>query len=260
MSLVGEERKKKILDILEEREKVTVQELSKKLNVSTETIRRYLEQLENENKVKKVYGGAIRVVEGEEPPFLTRKISYPEEKKRIGKRAAEFVTHNDVIALDEGSTPLQMIPFLTGKMNLTVITPSFAIAYYLMENQNNQKFNGRIYFLGGEIDSRHQRSIGSMAAEAMERFYFNKAFISADGFTVSNGATCYGPEKGILSRKMMAHAEKSFLLVDHSKIGVRSSYRIAPLNEFHKIICDGAVPPDWKEAIAPGIWEVAPKT
>ncbi len=244
MSLKGEERKEKILEILDLREKVTVNELSRKLGVSTETIRRYLEQLERAHKVRKVYGGAIRVSD-QEPALMSREVKYLEEKKRIGKKAAEHVLDNDVIAIDEGSTPLHMIPYLSDKKNITVITNSFPAAYLLIEKKNNQLFDGEIIFLGGVVHAEHQRISGSYALSMMEHFYVNKAFITVDGISKQDGVTCYDNEKGMLSKKMMSQAEQSIVVVDHSKFDVRSMHKLAALNDIHTIISDQEMPRQW---------------
>ncbi len=105
--------------------KVKVSELAREFAVSTETIRRYLEELDREKKLKKVYGGAVQLPgAGVEAPMLERNATY-REKKRIGYKAATFVEDGDVIAIDDGSTPLQMVPYLVHRKNLTIVTSSF---------------------------------------------------------------------------------------------------------------------------------------
>ena len=85
MSVVGEERKRTILEKVEFKGKVKVSELAREFAVSTETIRRYLEELDREKKLKKVYGGAVQLPgAGIEAPMLEREMLHIEEKKRIG--------------------------------------------------------------------------------------------------------------------------------------------------------------------------------
>jgi DeoR family fructose operon transcriptional repressor len=262
VSLIGEERKSMILDILEMRDKASVSYLAAKLDVTTETIRRYLEQLEQEKKLKKVYGGAIRALPAqEEPSYFTREITFSEEKKGIGKKAAEFVEDNDVIAIDEGSTPLQMIKYLLDKQNLTVITSSFSAAVLLMEYETSQLFSGKIIFLGGTVNAKHKRSTGSFAEKMMDRLYVNKAFLSVDGISMKYGITVFDPEKGTLSRKLMEQAQETYALVDHSKLEVRSLHKMASIDEIHTIVCDQDAPDDWKDQLVASntIWEVVGK-
>lgn len=92
MSLLAEERKKRIVDLIEDHGQVKVNDLAKEFNVSMETVRRYLEELEYEKKLKKVYGGAVKVESSIiEPSMFEREIVRIEEKKRIGMKAASLI-------------------------------------------------------------------------------------------------------------------------------------------------------------------------
>lgn len=123
MSLVGEERKKHILELIEAHEKVTVDHLADTFDVSRETIRRYLNELEAQGKLKKVYGGAIKVSYGKiEPAYTGRETQHKAEKSLIGKKAAELIKSNEFIFIDEGSTTLQIIPHLLNIPALTIVT------------------------------------------------------------------------------------------------------------------------------------------
>ncbi|CAN7430986.1 DeoR/GlpR family DNA-binding transcription regulator [Paenibacillus sp. LjRoot56] len=102
MSLIGEERKDYILNQLNLEGKVKTNELVESLGVSSESIRRYLEELEEENKLKRVYGGAVKInLSREEPSQLKREVLYAEEKRKIGRAAATLVEDNEVIFIDD---------------------------------------------------------------------------------------------------------------------------------------------------------------
>src|SRR5690554_6935201 len=134
MSLQGEERKQKILSILDNKGKIRVNDLVEELEVSYETIRRYLDEMDKEGQLKKVYGGAMKTQFDQiEAPMHKRNILQLAEKRVIGKLAAKIVKDNDVIAIDEGTTPLQLIRFLEGKKNITVVTNSLQALVQLTE-------------------------------------------------------------------------------------------------------------------------------
>ena len=160
MSLVGEERKGIILEQLNSEGQVKTVDLVKRLNVSSETIRRYLEELEAESRLKRVYGGAVKInIGGEEPSYLKREVLYAEEKRNIGKAAAALVEDNDVIFIDDGTTPLQLIYFLMNKSNLTVLTMSMPALHLLMEYKNKDLFSGDIYLIGGKVNTTDRKSV-----------------------------------------------------------------------------------------------------
>lgn len=251
MSLIGEERKRKIIGILDIQEKVTVRYLSEQLQVTTETVRKYLEELEAEKKLKKVYGGAIRTPEEfEEPSYLKREILHYEEKQRIGKAAAEFVQDNDVIALDEGSTVLQMIRHLVHKRNLTVCTNSFPVAALISEYANRQPFFGKVIFLGGTVSLKHMRVTGPLSEQMMSSFYVDKAFISVDGISLMHGLTSLDADRGTLSIRMKEQAKQAYVLADHSKFEARGMYRMAELDASLAIVSDREAPEDWRAALS----------
>jgi DeoR/GlpR family transcriptional regulator of sugar metabolism len=260
VSLIGEERKRKILELLNEKGKVKVRELAELFNVSTESVRRYLDELNSENKLKKVYGGAVKTNGAVEPPHLERININAEAKQKIGKLAADFVEDNDVIVIDEGSTPLTMIEYLWDKKNITIMTSSIPALTILIDYKKKQLFTGRVIFIGGEVNAEHLRVSGFIAEKIMEDFYVNKAFISVDGITIDHGITSFDPDKALLVRKFIQHAEQTIVLADHSKIGNRSYVKIGNLEDVDMVICDQQAPSEWEMGIrAKGIeWISSP--
>ncbi|AMA72978.1 DNA-binding transcriptional regulator of sugar metabolism, DeoR/GlpR family [Aneurinibacillus thermoaerophilus] len=250
MSLIGEERKQFILHLLHESGKVRTTELVEKLEVSSETIRRYLEELENEKKLKRVYGGAVKVNYGkEEPSIYTREILYAEEKKRIGRAAASLIQDNEIIAIDDGTTTIQLVHYLTGKENLTVITASVPVLSLLLQYENQGLFSGEIFFIGGKVNPRYSRTSGSLAEKMMENFYVDKAFIAIDGISPERGITSYDVERAMLSRKFMEQATQTIVMFDGSKIGVSNFYKLADLEDTDVLISNVSIPVEWEKAV-----------
>lgn len=246
MSLLSVERKRIVLELLKNHGEVKVNDLVKKFGVSSETIRRDLEALSADKKLKKVYGGAVSISPTEiEPPYLQRFSKHEKEKQLIGKLAADFVKDNDVIALDVGSTTLKMIPYICAKNNVTVITNSVPALNALIEKKNNKVFNGNIIFLGGEINSKQMTVSGPLSEKILENLYLDKAFISPGGLTTSQGITSYDCLEASLSRKIMSKSKKVIILADNSKIGVSNLYKISDIDEADFIVCDSAAPSKW---------------
>jgi len=250
MSLVGEERKEYILNLLNYAGKVRTNELVDKLQVSSETIRRYLEELEYEKKLKRVYGGAVKInIDREEPSHFNREVLYAEEKKRIGRTAASLVQDNDVIVIDDGTTTQQIIGYLGNRKNLVVLTNSIPALSLLIEYQNKEHFSGDIYFIGGKVQTKHFRIAGSLAEKMMDNFNVDKAFISIDGILANKGITSYDPDRALLAKKFIENANESIVLSDHSKIGISTFYKIADLKEVDIVVSDVAPPKDWKSEL-----------
>ncbi|MFD0697302.1 DeoR/GlpR family DNA-binding transcription regulator [Paenibacillus sp. GCM10027628] len=248
MSLIGEERKDFILNLLNLEGKVKTNELVDKLGVSSESIRRYLEDLEAENKLKRVYGGAVKInLSREEPSHLKREVLYAEEKRKIGRAAATLVEDGEVIFIDDGTTTLHMIDYLLNKKNITVLTISVPALYLLIDYKNKDLFSGDIFFIGGKVSSLHSRVAGSLAEKMVENFYADKAFISIDGIMMDKGITGFDEERGQLAKKMMEQSKHRIVVTDHSKFGLVQFYKIADLKEIDIIVSDVQAPKEWDE-------------
>lgn len=247
MSLIGEERKDYILHVLNLEGKVKTYDLVDKLKVSSETIRRYMEELEEQNLLKRVYGGAVKVdLAREEPPHIKREITHADEKKRIGRAAASLIEDNDVIYIDDGTTTQQVVHFLLGKKNITVLTVSVPTLHFLIDYKNKELFTGDIYFIGGRVNALHSRVSGSFAEKMVESFYADKAFISIDGMMMEQGITSFDPDRGQLARKMMGQSKTNIVLTDHSKFGAVQFHKIADWKEIDIVISNVNVPQEWE--------------
>ena len=250
MSLNAIDRKKVILELLDINGKVTSKELVMKLEVSSESVRRYLDELEAENKLRKVYGGAVKLEYNTiEPAHIKRNNTNIEEKNKIAKRASEFVEDNDSVVIDEGTTALQMIKYIIDRKNLTIVTSSCAALAQLIDYQNKDMFDGEVVFIGGRINAKHQRAADSMSVDMMSNIFVNKAFISCEGISDSFGINSVDKDKALLSREYVKNSRKAILLSDNSKIGMNTTYKIAEIKDIDVIISDVNQPEEWTEKL-----------
>ncbi|MGF7048402.1 DeoR/GlpR family transcriptional regulator of sugar metabolism [Paenibacillus sp. DS2015] len=242
MSLSFEKRKKKILEYLSKEGKVEVHILADEFDVSTETIRRDLERLDSEGKLKKVYGGAIKVrADSSELPFEQKTLLHTSEKAAIGKYAASLINQGDTIMLGNGTTALEIIRNLTDRSDLTLVTHSTPAMLMALE-----QFPGRIFFVGGEVN-RHQKSTyGPLAELMLNQLRVNKAFISAGGISLVDGISDYEISEATISRKMMERADETIFLADSSKFGKPTFANICSLDDVYAVITDGNCSDEWK--------------
>ncbi|CAG7659099.1 DeoR/GlpR family DNA-binding transcription regulator [Paenibacillus allorhizosphaerae] len=241
MSLTYEDRRMTILKQLEIEGKVQVHHLSHLLGISTETVRRDLDRLEREGKLRKVYGGAVKMrMELVEPPFLKRSQMMKKEKTAIGKLAASLVQDGETIMLDNGTTTMEILPHLKDRTNVTLITHSVPILNLALE-----MFKGNIIFVGGEMNVDYQAATGSLTDELYDQFKVNKAFLSVGGISLTDGVTDFHLAEAIISRKMMRRAEEAIVVADHSKFGVSTFVKISRLEEISMLITDPGCPKEW---------------
>lgn len=243
-----ESRRRQILEKLNETDKIYVTDLADEFKVTTETIRRDLDYLDQAGELKKIFGGAIKRKDNSlELRHAARMFHHKNEKLAIAKYAAQFIEDNDAIAIQGGSTTEQLIPYLLHKKNLTVITNSLPIAYSILAHQEAGDFNGRILLLGGEVRTASMASCGYFVEAMLSKLSFNKVFLSCAGFT-KDGISTYMYEHIRMSQMLIENADVSILMADSSKLNVQSLYTFAPLSSVTTVISDASMPKQWNES------------
>jgi DeoR/GlpR family transcriptional regulator of sugar metabolism len=246
MSLSFEKRKKKILEHLGQDGRVEVPVLAQEFMVSTETIRRDLERLDGEGRLKKVYGGAVQVrSDSLELPFDEKTLLQAREKAAIGKYAASLVKNGETIMLGNGTTTIEMVRNLTEHREVTIVTHSTPTMLLAME-----LFPGKVIFIGGEVNNRQKTTAGPLAELILNQLRVNKTFISAGGISLMDGITDYELAEANISRKMMERADETVILADSSKFGKTTFANVCSLDDVYKVITDRDCPDEWKQHMA----------
>ncbi|MGZ7445098.1 DeoR/GlpR family DNA-binding transcription regulator [Paenibacillus sp. TH7-28] len=250
MSISSEERKRVIVEQLKQEGQVKVPALSQLFTVSEETVRRDLILLEKEGLAKRVYGGALLPkLTSYEPPYLQRQKVKAEEKERIGRAAAELIESGDTIAIDIGTTTLELAKAIAGRERLTILTNSLAVAYHLMESLTSGRFSGKIFVIGGELNPEQQSMSGTIGESVMSQFRVDKAFISIGGISLERGISDYDINETGMSRRMIEAAYRTIVLADESKLDKEAFVEIAPLGKVHAIVSDAALPKEWGQTL-----------
>ncbi|MGB9673993.1 MAG: DeoR/GlpR family DNA-binding transcription regulator [Anaerolineales bacterium] len=239
--ILSEERHQVILDLLETRGSVTVNEMVERFGVSEMTIRRDLDILEKKGLLRRVHGGAV-LDRGRsyEPPFISRAVENLEAKQRIGRVAAGMIENGDSITLDVGTTTYEVAKNITGKQNLTILTPCLQIATLLAENPNI-----RLIVSGGIVRPGELSMVGHLAERTLQDFYVDKLFLGAAGVDLEAGLTEYNLEDTLVKQVMIKNAKQVILVSDSSKLGRIAFTSIAPLSVVHTLVTDDAIDANW---------------
>ena len=209
-----------------------VNELAERLEVSTETIRRDLAELDEQGLISRTYGGAMRPVPFE-PGLAEREGLMVAERQRIAERAAAMLEHNDILMVGGGATTMHFARQAAARdVAMTVITHSFSIAAALAVNPVI-----RVLMLPGQYDGREGLIHGAETVEALQRFRANKAFLGASGLTVEGpNDAAMGP--GLVYSAMMRRSAGTWVLADHSKFDRPSLTVYGPWGEAVTLISD----------------------
>ncbi len=233
------ERQEIIVQLIAEKGAVSVAELCERFGVSDMTIRRDLSILEATSLLRRIHGGAVSARgRSYEPPVLTRVHEAPAAKRAIGRLAASLVHEGDSIALDIGTTTLEMARHLTRMRDITVLTNSLAIVNLLIDQPGI-----RLMLCGGIVRPGEHSLIGPVAEDTFSRFFVDKAFIGIGGVDLVAGLTEYNLEDAQVKRCMIQNSQRCILLSDSRKFGHKTFASVAPLAEVDEIVTDDQLDP-----------------
>lgn len=226
-------RRKQILEILEEKKEVRVEDLAEILNISLLTVRRDLQYLEEEKKLIRFYGGAKLFPIAE--PTVDEVRLY---RELIAQYAARLVEDQDSLFINTSSNALQMLKYVI-KKNVTVIT-------------NNGKAidvkhgaGVRVLLTGGELRQPKEAMVGDFALRNLATVNAKKSFIGCSGIShVSGMTTEIANEVNINEMMINKTTQDVYLLADHTKIGKNSSFTSCPIDRIQHIITDEKAPED----------------
>lgn len=228
------ERKEEIIRMISEDRMVKAQELAKKFQVSMETVRRDLAELEKQNIIRRVHGGAVlNMGTSLEPDFSYREINCYEEKLLIGKKAVELVEDGETIIIDIGTTALEFARFLKGRKKITVLTNSVKIVEELMDDQDIS-----VIMLGGFVRNGEGSTSGFWAEEMVDKFQVDKVFLGVGALDTKLGIMDYIIEESNLRRHYVEHASKVIALADYSKLGITALNVVCPIGKIDYLITD----------------------
>jgi DeoR family deoxyribose operon repressor len=245
------ERREKIISFLKSSNVLSIKSLSELLSVSTMTIRRDLEILAEQNIIQFYHGGVIfnsSFLEQESNPndyFLQRQtMLHKEEKTAIARKAIGLLIPQETIMLDSGTTIYYLARDLPENLNLTAISWSLNIIEKLIYKPQNS-----ILVQGGVYHQETQMFENNQDLDIIRSSRASKAFISAGGFHTNLGITCPFHYEVETKRTAIKHSMTNILLMDSSKFGKVCSAHMADVNDFHIIITDSGIPPEYEEYI-----------
>jgi DeoR family transcriptional regulator of aga operon len=240
------QRRLQISELVRRHGSVQVAALAHRFGVSMQTVRKDLRYLAERGVMARAYGGAIdsKVVGAPqaEPHYEAKRSANMEQKRRIGQRAAALVKPGDTIAIDSGTTGIQLAEALPNH-EVTVVTNDFGVLAALAP-----KGNIRIVMLGGELRRKNMAFYGGLTVEAIDALHVDMLFLGVDGFDLERGITTHYEPEAMLNRKMVEAARVVAAITDSSKFGRICLHRIIPIGELDMLITDTAAPDDIREA------------
>lgn len=241
----SETRAEHILRTLQTHGTVSIQDLVRDLDVSVATVRRDLQDLEEQGHLRRVHGGAISIAPLFYEPFRNDSSFQEEigrqaaEKRRIAIAAAGLVRDGDTIILTAGTTTTEIIRSMRQRRGVTVVTNAINVA---MELSKRRDIN--VVVTGGYLRGDWFSLVGAPAAQTIGNLFPAIAFLGASGIHPTRGLTLNDPDEAEINKLMVAQARKRVAVLDHTKLGQVASCLICPISSVDVLITDSGATDD----------------
>lgn len=232
--LFAEERKKRLVEYINEHHRVTGAQLCEAFDVSSATIRNDLKELDEQGLIVRTHGGAIKKNRsGFEVPMETRTSYEMEAKSIVAKLALAHIEHGDTILLDAGTTTCELAKLILEQhKQVTVVTNDLTVAGILEKLDSCE-----VLVIGGLLRKGFHCTLDNGSSQLLQTISVDKAFMGTNSFSLK-GASTPDIAQASIKRNMIRIANKVILLCDHTKLEHDSFMTFATPAEIDAIITD----------------------
>lgn len=227
---------------------ILISDMSTKLGCSEETIRRDLKDLESQNKLKRIHGGAfLPDADDKETPSYLRETFFSKEKEKLASYTIKnYIKENDTIMLDCSTTCLTLAQQLfVANMKMTIITNSLRI-FNLFGKQSSAI---KLIAIGGTFRQRSNSFVGYQATDDLSHYLADKCFISCPAIDLTHGLVDNNLNESQIRKSYIEHSRQHFLIADHTKFSDTADYVITKLENIDIVISDKKLPEVWEETL-----------
>ena len=232
----GQSREKDILDILYERDRISVAELAKILFVSEMTVRRDLTSLEKKGVIKRYRGGAVLTTVSNEMPISRRFFVDEDEKKDLGRQAAEFLADGQTVYLDSSSTCQYVIPLVAKHKNMTIVTNSVKALL------SAGSLHVPCILIGGEYYEQDMCLVGSIAEEYVRDLNVDIAFFTTAAYSEDGVISDFDIRQTAIRKLLMQNAKQNVFLFEGHKRNKKLLYTLCRKEDATAIITTDTLP------------------
>lgn len=230
--MLKEERQQKILQILNEEHKVIASDLSIRLEVSEDTIRRDIKDLDNKGLLKRVHSGALRIG----PPvvdFSIRQSISSESKSKLAAKAMDYIKDNMVLLIDGGTTNLHFVNQIPKSLKATVITNSPPIAMALSQHNSIE-----VIMVGGTLFKESMVNLGIDTVESLNTMRADLYIMGIYKIDPHTGISVPSLSEALVKRKMASISTEILGMVTSDKLTTISNHIISPSNNLTYLITE----------------------
>ena len=229
--MLKEERLNYIIKQINIHNKVLSAELSVKLNVSEDTVRRDLNELTDGGQIIKVHGGAIS--KNFHFPYGEREVYKKDEKKEIARKAVELIEDGMIIMVGGGTTMIELARLIPNRLFCTFFTISPVVAIELAEHPNLS-----VHLVGGKLSSETQILVGSQVIQQLSEIQTDLCFLGTNSVSLTKGVTDSDWEAVQVKKAMIKSANETVILSIAEKLDSIQKLKVCSLTDLDYLVTD----------------------
>lgn len=231
-------RQVEILGIAREKGRVNVDDLAERFSVTPQTIRKDLNDLCDRRMLQRIHGGAVLASGVENMGYEARNMLAPDEKRRIGLRAASLLPDNCSLFINIGTTTEQVARALSAHRGLLVITNNINVANILRPAPGVE-----VIIAGGLVRRSDGGVVGEATAEFISQFKVDYAVIGASAIEEDGAILDYDHREVRVAQAIIRNARQVMMVADSMKFARSAPVRIAHLSQINIFVTDADLPP-----------------
>lgn len=244
--MAQQSRHEKILELVNRQGFVTIEELVQGFGVTPQTVRRDLNQLHEQNLLRRYHGGAGALGSSTaNTAYQQRQVLQAEEKRRIAQAVAEHIPDHASLFINIGTTNDAIAQALLARRGLKVITNNLHVANTLSPREDFE-----VIVAGGQVRPSDGGIIGEATLDLVRQFKVDFALIGISGIDEDGTLLDFDYHEVRVSQAMCANARRVYLAADHTKFGRKAMIRMGSLAEVHALFTDAEPPAAVRDLLA----------
>ena len=231
-------RQQEIIELIQNNGYVSTDSLVERFNVSPQTVRRDLNELADENKIRRNHGGATTPLSSENTAYDTRKVMQHHEKDCIAEALVKHIPNGATLFIDIGTTPESIAKELVkSHKNLSVVTNNINVATILMVNEDF-----KVILAGGEVRNRDGGIVGEATQDFIKQFRLDFGIIGISGIDDDGSLLEFDYHEVRVKKAIIESSRNVYLAVDHTKFGRNAMVNLGNITEMDMLITDQQPP------------------
>ncbi|TPE47100.1 DeoR/GlpR transcriptional regulator [Maribrevibacterium harenarium] len=227
------ERQNEILNWVQQCDLLLVEDMVERFGVSSQTIRKDINQLAERHLVRRQHGGIAPVSTAENLPFDNRQLLNSKAKMDIALAVVQIIPNGASVFLGIGTTVEYVAKALVHHKDLQVFTNNLTVAGILSQCQDIY-----VHMTAGRLRHRHKDLVGSDTLESIRRYYFDYGILGCGGLHTEQGILDFDPEEAAVSRVLVSQCRHPILVADQHKWGRKALAKVVPFSAIESFYTD----------------------